>query len=253
MADECDDGLEKDGLIRRYIQSFQWRDDSTVSRKEFLELLQKYEADIEDVWKILIGNSVKTAHPLNAEFLHELLMGYELNERDYLWTLYINNIFSDETNRITQLIQDYVRGEPVAMKSKKQILAFICLFITLTSLGKEVSGNISSSYTWKNVAIGGGGYVTGIAVHPRYKDLVYIRTDIGGAYRWNEQGKNWIPLTDWIGFGESNLYGIDGIAVDPNDKNVVYMAAGKYENALPHDVLKSVDGGKNWVKTGLFQ
>ena len=139
------------------------------------------------------------------------------------------------------------------MKSKKQILAFICLFITLTSLGKEVSGNISSSYTWKNVAIGGGGYVTGIAVHPRYKDLVYIRTDIGGAYRWNEQGKNWIPLTDWIGFGESNLYGIDGIAVDPNDKNVVYMAAGKYENALPHDVLKSVDGGKNWVKTGLFQ
>lgn len=128
LADECDDGLEKDGLIRRYIQSFQWRDDSTVSRKEFLELLQKYEADIEDVWKILIGNSVKTAHPLNAEFLHELLMGYELNERDYLWTLYINNIFSDETNRITQLIQDYVRGEPVAMKSKKQTELLLTLF-----------------------------------------------------------------------------------------------------------------------------
>ena len=59
------------------------------------------------------------------------LMGYELNERDYLWTLYINNIFSDETNRITQLIQDYVRGEPVAMKSKKQTELLLTLFAWL--------------------------------------------------------------------------------------------------------------------------
>lgn len=136
---------------------------------------------------------------------------------------------------------------------KGHIIALLYLFLGFNVFCKEIPENIASSYVWKNVAIGGGGYVTGIVVHPRYKDIVYIRTDIGGAYRWNEKGKNWIPLTDWIGFDESNLYGIDGIAVDPNNKNIVYMAAGKYEDSVPHDVLKSMDGGKSWVKTGLFQ
>lgn len=136
---------------------------------------------------------------------------------------------------------------------KGHIIALLHLFLGFNVFCEEAPENIASSYVWKNVAIGGGGYVTGIVVHPRYKDIVYIRTDIGGAYRWNEDEKNWIPLTDWIGFNESNLYGVDGIAIDPNNKDIVYMAVGKYENSVPHDVLKSMDGGKSWVKTGLFQ
>jgi hypothetical protein len=112
--------------------------------------------------------------------------------------------------------------------------------------------DISSRYVWKNVAIGGGGYVTGIVVHPGFKDVVYIRTDIGGSYRWDEAGKRWIPLNDMFGFDESNLYGIDGIAVDPQKRNTVYLAAGKYEKNTPHDVMKSEDGGKSWKRTYLF-
>ena len=104
---------------------------STVSRKEFLELLRKYDPEPEDVWKVLIGNSVKTTHPLNAEFLHELLISYELNKRDYLWTIYINNVFSDESTRIAQLVQNYTKGEPVVMKSKKQAELLLTLFAWL--------------------------------------------------------------------------------------------------------------------------
>lgn len=107
----------------------------------------------------------------------------------------------------------------------------------------------AEDYTWRNVAIGGGGYVTGIVVHPKEPDRVYIRTDVGGMYRWSkdkdDEGRHWIPLTDHFTPDEFNLYGIASIALDPRDANVVYIAAGKHEYN-PGGLFKSTDGGKTW-------
>src|SRR5213076_947243 len=68
--------------------------------------------------------------------------------------------------------------------------------------------------TWKSVKFGGGGYVSGVVFHPTTANLLYARTDIGGAYRWNQAAASWVPITDGLGFseGESRYHGIESIA-----------------------------------------
>ena len=111
----------------------------------------------------------------------------------------------------------------------------------------------TAPYVWKNVAIGGGGYVTDIYCHPRQKDLVYIRTDVGGFYRWDAPASRWVPLTDWVGRDQSNYYGGEGLALDPSDPKVVYIAAGEYEWATPGTIFKSGDMGRTWKKLPIDQ
>ncbi|MCL6458050.1 MAG: fibronectin type III domain-containing protein, partial [Gorillibacterium sp.] len=108
-----------------------------------------------------------------------------------------------------------------------------------------------TNYEWDTVPMGGGGYVTGMVIHPTEPDLIYIRTDVGGMYRWNAADSSWIPLINHITMAEKNLYGIDSIAIDPSDPDVVYAAAGKYDYWTPSDILKSTDRGETWVRTNL--
>ena len=106
-----------------------------------------------------------------------------------------------------------------------------------------------NGYRWANVAIGGGGFVTGVYLHPRQKDLVYIRTDVGGFYRWNATDKSWIPLNDSFPLAQKTYYGGEALAVDPNNPNIVYMAAGKYSQWEPKgSIFKSTNQGKTWTK-----
>ncbi|MGH7426673.1 MAG: WD40/YVTN/BNR-like repeat-containing protein [Candidatus Methylomirabilales bacterium] len=112
-----------------------------------------------------------------------------------------------------------------------------------------VTVNAVQPYKWDTVAIGGGGYVTGIVIHPAEDNLAYIRTDVGGAYRWDEGGRRWIPITDWIPRSSQDFYQVASIAIDPSETRIVYLAAGA--GGSLGDVLKSSDGGESFVRTEL--
>ena len=98
-------------------------------------------------------------------------------------------------------------------------------------------------YLWKSVTMRGGGFVDGIIYSPVDKDLIYARTDMGGAYRWDTPMNGWVPITDWISRANSNWIGIESIAADPVDANVVYMAAGTYMSNGNGVILSSTDRG----------
>jgi len=129
----------------------------------------------------------------------------------------------------------------------KPRLILSALSVLLLTPSARAAPPAAVPYVWKNVAIGGGGYVTDVYCHLRQKDLVYIRTDVGGFYRWDAAASRWLPLTDLFGRGQSNYYGGEGLALDPADPKVVYIAAGEYEWA-PGTIFKSSDQGRTWKK-----
>ena len=109
----------------------------------------------------------------------------------------------------------------------------------------------AQSYVWDNVSIGGGGYVTGLVIHPTVPGLMYMRTDVGGVFRWDVTNDKWISLSGWISIDDNNLFGVDGIALDKNNPDVVFASLGKYALAgsvQPAGIYKSTDKGANWTR-----
>jgi hypothetical protein len=143
--------------------------------------------------------------------------------------------------------------------------------VLLASLGTLVpsalvAADLSSSYEFKPVKIGGGGFVTGIQIHPSSGGPVYCRTDVGGVYRWNETTAAWTQLivasalppaviaAEAVNTGDGlpgsgshrkRLYHVESIAIDPSNPAVLFVAAG---NVLDQagTLLKSTNGGQSF-------
>jgi hypothetical protein len=111
------------------------------------------------------------------------------------------------------------------------------------------SAAASEPYSWRNVRIDGGGFVPGIIFNPTERNLIYARTDIGGAYRWEQSSQSWKPLLDWVGWDRWGWNGVLSIATDPVETNRVYAAVGMYTNDWdPNNgaILRSTDRGDTW-------
>ncbi len=104
--------------------------------------------------------------------------------------------------------------------------------------------DISDTMTWGTLRIGGGGFVSGIVTG---KKVMYARTDVGGAYRYNYDTEAWEQLFGFITDADRGLLSVDAMAVDPSDDNTVYFLCGcAYFSAEKTVIFKTTDGGKTF-------
>ena len=133
-------------------------------------------------------------------------------------------------------------------------LVAACMAVTGAAASPTAAAAPAEAYNWRNVEIAGGGFVPSIVFNQTERNLIYARTDIGGAYRWNESTGRWIPLLDWVGWDRWGWNGVHSLATDPVQTNRVYAAVGMYTNSWdPNNgaILRSADKGATWQATAL--
>ncbi|WP_405555027.1 1,4-beta-glucanase [Streptomyces canus] len=141
--------------------------------------------------------------------------------------------------------------------SRRAVLAGTAAAAALTTVpslqGRAEAASVTPTYRWRTAVMGGTGFVTGVLFHPSVRGLAYARTDIGGAYRWDDRSARWIPLNDDLGWDDWNLLGVEAIAVDPAHPNRVYVSLGTYAQSWAGNgaVLRSEDRGATWARTDL--
>lgn len=137
------------------------------------------------------------------------------------------------------------------MTTMNTFRAVLCAvtFSAVPALAAE--GPAATPYTWKSVPIVGGGFVDGFVFHPTAKDVLYARTDMGGAYRRDPKTRLWEPMLDWISYADLNLMGVESLAVDPSDPRKVYLACGTYTAPEVPDgeILRSSDQGRSFQRS----
>ena len=109
------------------------------------------------------------------------------------------------------------------------------------------SKNMEKYYEWGSINIGGGGFLSGLVVG---KKEMYIRTDVGGAYKYDYKKEKWVQLFNFINESNKGYMSVKGIAIDPNDENIVYFLVGcAYFYPYKTAILKTTDGGLTFNET----
>lgn len=152
----------------------------------------------------------------------------------------------------------------VKLLSRVRSLLMTGALLLSSSAFHTQAADLTADYQWKPVKIGGGGWVTGLVVHPAQKDLVYARTDVGGVYRWNAETASWRQLivADALpkslfeqtkgnpGTKAGSLYHVESIAIAPSAPELLFVAAGTSTSA-PGTLLRSRDSGASFEVTNL--
>ena len=94
----------------------------------------------------------------------------------------------------------------------------------------------------------GQGRLNTIIKDPLDSQTIYVGAPAGGLWKSSDNGVNWHPLTDHL-----PQIGVSGIAIDPIDNNIIYIATGDDDagDSYSVGVMKSLDGGLSWNSTGL--
>jgi photosystem II stability/assembly factor-like uncharacterized protein len=151
------------------------------------------------------------------------------------------------------------RIAPILLLLATALIAGLVLILAATTVGGVAApaapapppGSADSPvadehYAFKHVAIGGGGFITGLAID-RSGGSFLARADTYGAYRWDVTRDRWQQLVTAASMPPEDRHqngiaqGVFEIAVADSDPKRLVMAVKGW-------IYRSVDDGRNWLR-----
>ncbi len=132
----------------------------------------------------------------------------------------------------------------------KKIASFI-FWSFLSTLVVSQSPEFISEWEYRNIGPANqGGRITDIEAHAKDFTKVYIAVASGGVWKSENAGTSWTPI-----FDDYETASIGDIALDPNDKSVIWVGTGESNNrnsvSWGNGIYKSIDGGESFENKGL--
>lgn len=131
------DESDQNDISDRYIKSFLWRKASAINSSDFITYVNNHNVPRSSVLRVLIENSTKENHPLNALLLHSILENKSIAQRDYLWTTYINDLANRE-ERLFQLVTYFDKGNLLDGLSQPNTELLLILFTWLLTSSNRI-------------------------------------------------------------------------------------------------------------------
>ncbi len=112
----------------------------------------------------------------------------------------------------------------------------------------QAAGNWSPMGAFTVPSGGGAGRISCVRFNPNNPNIIFAGAPAGGLWKSINGGTSWTTNTDDI-----PSLGVNDIAIDPVNTNVMYLATGDVDASDTYGVgvLKSVNGGVTWNITGL--
>ena len=131
-----------------------------------------------------------------------------------------------------------------ATKQKQQTKQARAVAVTSNWIPIHGTQSYINTGSWSS----GQGRIACITVAPTNASVIYVGTPAGGVWKSTDAGVSFVPKSD-----ELPQIGVNAIAVDPSDPNIVYIATGDRDGATTtsEGVYKSINGGTTWTLTGL--
>lgn len=143
-------------------------------------------------------------------------------------------------------------------KAMKRLLAatsagaVLCGSLALSSLlgssttltASAATDSVADQTKVGTLGIAGGGFVSGIITG---KNVMYARTDVGGAYKYNYDTGNWDQMLDDLNDSERGFLSVDAMCIDPTDDDTIYLLCGcAYFSDAKTEIFRSRDGGETF-------
>jgi photosystem II stability/assembly factor-like uncharacterized protein len=119
-----------------------------------------------------------------------------------------------------------------AIQGKLLILLAVCLTCTISLWAGQ----------WAVMGPDGGDVRT-LTYDPQNPDRVFLGTSTGVIFVSNNGGQDWSRFAH---LGTGDEYVLDHIVVNPQNSNIMYVAAWSAQSQQMGDVFRTTDGGKNW-------